>query len=151
MQNKISKFQNFKIPSSVFDCSNSCLFRYNMCYEYYTAFGLQNREECPASKSHQCCHCRGKKVVYYSISTPFPTATTTAKETVPTHHRKAYTVQFSTVLFQFLLWQQIVIVLQSDISQSMSMQSACDTNIFHVKLLENTCHSILSVYLHFLS
>jgi len=32
------------------------------------------------------------KVVYYSISTPFPTASTSANETDPTHHIKAYAV-----------------------------------------------------------
>jgi hypothetical protein len=53
----------------------------------------------------------GKKVVYYSISTPFPTANTTANETDPTHHRKAYAIYFSAVLFQFLLCQQNVSVL----------------------------------------
>ena len=46
-----------------------------MCHDYYTAFGLQNRIECPASKSHYCRHRREKKVVYYSVSILFPPLT----------------------------------------------------------------------------
>jgi len=37
---KIEKEINFKIPPSLFDCSNSCLFRHNKCHDYYTTFGL---------------------------------------------------------------------------------------------------------------